>query len=346
MGLEPVVIVENYNQKDTAALQKLCVDLCVACGSCTYVCRPNGRSPRLLRWRKTGICVNSARGVNNGSIFACHSLAPYPGHRDHRGLMGTVLVGLAPCIVASGLIFGYGALVTVAVTVLACVAFEYLYCLLRKKPNPVGDLSACVTGVILALNVPAGMPLWICVVGAFVAIVVVKQLYGGLGYNFANPALVARIVLFVSFASRMTTYVYPDLAVDALASATPLQVVAEGGVQAAEQLSLLDLFLGNHGGMLGETCVLAILLGLALMLAFGTIEITIPASITVTVFLCSWAATGSVQTALVEIMSGGLLFGAVFMATDYVTSRSPPRASFFMAFSSASSPSPSEPLAV
>ena len=148
----------------------------------------------------------------------------------------------------------------------------------------------------------------------------VKQLYGGLGYNFANPALVARIVLFVSFASRMTTYVYPDLAVDALASATPLQVVAEGGVQAAEQLSLLDLFLGNHGGMLGETCVLAILLGLALMLAFGTIEITIPASITVTVFLCSWAATGSVQTALVEIMSGGLLFGAVFMATDYVTS--------------------------
>src|SRR5699024_9775280 len=144
-----------------------------------------------------------------------------------RGLMGTVLVGLAPCIVASGLIFGYGALVTVAVTVLACVAFEYLYCLLRKKPNPVGDLSACVTGVILALNVPAGMPLWICVVGAFVAIVVVKQLYGGLGYNFANPALVARIVLFVSFASRMTTYVYPDLAVDALASATPLQVVAE-----------------------------------------------------------------------------------------------------------------------
>ena len=237
-----------------------------------------------------------------------------------RGLMDTVLVGLAPCIVASGLIFGYGALVTVAVTVLACVAFEYLYCLLRKKPNPVGDLSACVTGVILALNVPAGMPLWICVVGAFVAIVVVKQLYGGLGYNFANPALVARIVLFVSFASRMTTYVYPDLAVDALASATPLQVVAEGGVQAAEQLSLLDLFLGNHGGMLGETCVLAILLGLALMLAFGTIEITIPASITVTVFLCSWAATGSVQTALVEIMSGGLLFGAVFMATDYVTS--------------------------
>lgn len=162
-----------------------------------------------------------------------------------RGLMGTVLVGLAPCIVASGLIFGYGALITVAVTVLACVAFEYLYCLLRKKPNPVGDLSACVTGVILALNVPAGMPLWICVVGAFVAIVVVKQLYGGLGYNFANPALVARIVLFVSFASRMTTYVYPDLAVDALASATLLQVVAEGGVQAAEQLSLLDLSLAT-----------------------------------------------------------------------------------------------------
>ena len=109
-----------------------------------------------------------------------------------RGLMGNVLIALVPCIVASGLIFGYGALVTVAVTTLACVAFEYLYTLLRKKPNPVGDLSACVTGVILALNVPAGMPLWICIVGAFVAIVVVKQLFGGIGYNLANPALMAR----------------------------------------------------------------------------------------------------------------------------------------------------------
>lgn len=231
-----------------------------------------------------------------------------------RGLMGNVLIALVPCIVASGLIFGYGALVTVAVTTLACVAFEYLYTLLRKKPNPVGDLSACVTGVILALNVPAGMPLWICIVGAFVAIVVVKQLFGGIGYNFANPALVGRIALFLGFATRMTDYVYPDMAVDALASATPLAVDA-GGV------SLLDMFLGLHGGMMGEVCTLAILLGLAYLLATRTISFAIPGSIVITMFVLEMLATGfDVHVTLVELMGGGLLFGAVFMATDYVTS--------------------------
>ena len=231
-----------------------------------------------------------------------------------RGLMGNVLIALVPCVVASGLIFGYGALVTVAVTTLACVAFEYLYTLLMKKPNPVGDLSACVTGVILALNVPAGMPLWICVVGAFVAIVVVKQLFGGIGYNFANPALVGRIALFLGFATRMTDYVYPDMAVDALASATPLAVDA-GGV------SLLDMFLGLHGGMMGEVCTLAILLGLAYLLATRTISFAIPGSIVITMFVLEMLATGfDLHVTLVELMGGGLLFGAVFMATDYVTS--------------------------
>ena len=237
-----------------------------------------------------------------------------------RGLMGNVLIALVPCIVASGLIFGYGALVTVAVTTLACVAFEYLYTLLMKKPNPVGDLSACVTGVILALNVPAGMPLWICIVGAFVAIVVVKQLFGGIGYNLANPALMARIVLFLSFTARMTAYVYPDMAVDALATATPLKVLADGGAQAAASMSMLDVFLGIHGGMLGETCVLAILLGFFYLVFTRTISPVIPVSITVTVFACSYLASGSWQMALLQVMSGGLLFGAVFMATDYVTS--------------------------
>ena len=139
-----------------------------------------------------------------------------------RGLMGNVLIALVPSIVAAALIFGPRALLLVGVTTAACVGFEYLYCLLMHKPNPVGDLSACVTGVILALNMPVNMPLWIAIVGALVAIVLVKQLFGGLGYNFANPALIGRIVLFLGFASRMTAYVYPDMAVDALASATPL----------------------------------------------------------------------------------------------------------------------------
>lgn len=232
-----------------------------------------------------------------------------------RGLMGNVLKALVPCVIAAAMIFGYEALINVAVTTLACVAFEYLYCLIMKKPNPVGDLSACVTGVILALNFPVGLPLWIGVVGAFVAIVVVKQLFGGIGFNFANPALVGRIALFLGFTARMTAYVYPDMAVDALAEATPL---ADSVDKAS--VSLMDLFLGLHGGMMGETCILAILLGLAYLLATGTIGFAIPGSIVGTVFVLSWLATGSLHAALAEIMAGGLMFGAVFMATDYVTS--------------------------
>lgn len=232
-----------------------------------------------------------------------------------RGLMGNVLIALVPSIVASALIFGPRALLLVGVTTAACVGFEYLYCLLMHKPNPVGDLSACVTGVILALNMPVNMPLWIAIVGALVAIVLVKQLFGGLGYNFANPALIGRIVLFLGFASRMTAYVYPDMAVDALASATPLNAYVN-----PYNVSLLDMLLGIHGGMLGETCILAILLGLAYLLFTHTIQITIPASIVGAVFVLTLLATGSPYVALVRCMSGGLLFGAVFMATDYVTS--------------------------
>ena len=146
------------------------------------------------------------------------------------------------------------------------------------------------------------------------AIVITKQLFGGLGYNFANPALVGRIVLFLGFTSRMTAYVYPDMAVDALASATPLAVADK------TSLSLLDMFLGLHGGMMGEVCVLAILLGFAYLVATKTIQATIPVTIVATVFVLTALNTGSPYTALIECMSGGLLFGAVFMATDYVTS--------------------------
>lgn len=166
-------------------------------------------------------------------------------------LMANVIVALTPCVVASAIIFGWRALLVTAVSVIACVGFEWLYCKLLKKPNPIGDLSAVVTGIILAMNVPVGMPLGQLIVGDLVAIVVVKQLFGGIGMNFANPALVGRIVLFVSFASSMNTFVYPDAAVDQLSSATPLKVAD------TSKLSLLDLFMGIHGGVLGETCALA-----------------------------------------------------------------------------------------
>lgn len=232
-----------------------------------------------------------------------------------RSLMGWVLVSLLPCVVASAIIFGWQALVLTAVTTFACVAFEHLYCVLLKKPSPVGDLSACVTGVILAMNMPVGMPLWIAIIGAFVAIIIVKQLFGGLGYNFANPALVGRMVLFLGFSTRMTAYVFPKAAVDALAAATPLADSVDKST-----VSLLQVFLGIHGGMLGETCALACLAGLAILLFTEVIDPTIPCTIMVSAFVFTLIITGDPHVALVEVLSGGLLFGAVYMATDYVTS--------------------------
>ena len=205
-------------------------------------------------------------------------------------------------------------LVAAFVLRVACVAFEWLYCKLLKKPNPVGDLSAVVTGIILALNVPVGMPIGELIVGDFVAIIVVKQLFGGIGMNFANPALVGRIVLFISFAGSMNKWVFPDAAVDQLSSATPLAVADKS------KLSLLDLFMGIHGGVLGETCALAIVLGLIYLVVTKTISIAIPASYVGSVFVFYLIATRDLHAALAAVLSGGLLFGAVFMATDYVTS--------------------------
>ena len=172
-----------------------------------------------------------------------------------QDLMANVIVALTPCVVASAIIFGLRALLVVAVSVIACVAFEWLYCKLLKKQSPIGDLSAVVTGIILALNVPVNMPLGELVIGALVSIIIVKQLFGGIGMNFANPALVGRIVLFISFATEMNAWVYPDAAVDQLSKATPLQVANPG------KLNLLDLFMGIHGGVLGETCALALVRG-------------------------------------------------------------------------------------
>ena len=230
------------------------------------------------------------------------------------GLMANVIVALCPCVVASAIIFGVRALLVTAVSVVACVAFEWLYCKLLKRPNPISDLSAVVTGIILAMNVPVGMPLGQLIIGDLVAIVIVKQLFGGIGMNFANPALVGRIVLFISFAGSMNKWVFPDAAVDQLSSATPLAVADKS------KLSLLDLFMGIHGGVLGETCALAIVLGLVYLVATKTISIAIPASYVGSMFVFYLIATRDLHAALAAVLSGGLLFGAVFMATDYVTS--------------------------
>lgn len=231
-----------------------------------------------------------------------------------QDLMANVIVALTPCVVASAIIFGLRALLVVAVSVIACVAFEWLYCKLLKKQSPIGDLSAVVTGIILALNVPVNMPLGELVIGALVSIIIVKQLFGGIGMNFANPALVGRIVLFISFATEMNAWVYPDAAVDQLSKATPLQVANPG------KLNLLDLFMGIHGGVLGETCALAIVLGFVYLVVTKTISAAIPVAYVGSMFVFYFIATGSVHESLAAVLSGGLLFGAVFMATDYVTS--------------------------
>ena len=215
-------------------------------------------------------------------------------------VMLNVVIALVPTLIASFVIFGWRALLVTAVTTAACVLFEYLWCLLRKTPQTAGDLSAVVTGLLLAFNLPSTIPLYMAVIGSFVAIVVVKELFGGIGRNFANPAIVARIVLSVSFTAAMTNYAAPRgflpgaTGVDAVSSATPL---APG----AAQLPFMDLLFGVHPGVLGETCGIAILLGFAWLL----------------VTVCSLFTGHDVAT---QVFSGGLLLCAVFMATDYTTS--------------------------
>ena len=229
-------------------------------------------------------------------------------------IMGTVIIALMPALVASVIIFGPRALLVTAVTVAAAVLFEFAWCHLRHQPDSIQDLSAVVTGLLLAFHVPSTIPLWMPVVGAFVSIVIVKELFGGIGRNFANPAIVGRMVLAVSFTSRMTAFPFPNTlsGVDALTSATPLAAAGNGA-----QLPYLDLLLGTHGGVLGETCSLALIIGGVFLIAVGTIKATIPVTYLATVAVIS-LLTG--HDPLVQLLSGGLLLGAFFMATDYTTS--------------------------
>lgn len=228
-------------------------------------------------------------------------------------IMGRVCLALCPALAASVIIFGFNALILTAVTVASCVFFEWGYCKLMGREVPVSDLSAVVTGLLLAFNMPATMPPWMAIVGAFIAIVIIKQLFGGLGYNFANPAIVGRIALAVGFASRMANYPKPENGIDALAAATPL-AVEKGALGAGEYVTLL---LGNHGGVLGETCAIAILIGGIYLIATKVISPMIPVTYLATVAVLSLIGG---YDPIVQLLSGGLMLGAFFMATDYVTS--------------------------
>lgn len=238
-----------------------------------------------------------------------------------RRIMLDVIISLIPALCAASIIFGLRALVLTAVCVLSCVTAEYISRKVMKRENTVDDLSAVVTGLLLALNLPANFPFAMAVIGSVIAIVVVKQFFGGLGQNFVNPAIAARIILMLCFASAMTSFPNPldkqELWINGVTGATPLPSIGKDGETFP---TLTNLFWGVYGGSMGETCTPALLLGGIYLCIRRVITPEIPVLFISTVFLFALIFTGSAETALMLILSGGLFLGAIFMATDYVTS--------------------------
>ena len=242
-----------------------------------------------------------------------------PHLRDNvttRRIMQEVCLALAPAGIAAIVLFGASAAALIAVSVITAVLAEFCWNKLNKQKTTVGDWSAVVTGLLLAYNLPANAPVWIAVVGAIIAIILVKQMFGGIGSNFMNPALAARAILFVSWSSLMTSYPATQFMTDVTSSATPLNLLGKGTV---EGVNLMDLFLGNVPGVLGETCKLALLLGGVYLILRGIVDWKIPVTFIATVFVCYLVKDGA-EMALYQILSGGLFLGAFFMATDYATS--------------------------
>ena len=235
--------------------------------------------------------------------------------RSTASIMRDVLIALLPATVAGVAIFGLRALLVIAVCLVSCIGLEALFNVITKKEQTIGDYSAAITGLLLALNLPANIPLWQCVVGSAFAILVVKCLFGGLGYNVVNPAITARVFMLVSFAS-VGTAAFPTI-VDTVAGATPLAQFAAG-----ETVDIKTLLLGTHGGAIGETCAIALLIGFVYLMIRRVITWHIPMIYIGSVFALSLLVEGDAMKALSLTLSGGLLIGAIFMATDYVTSPS------------------------
>lgn len=248
-----------------------------------------------------------------------------------RNIMRDVVIALIPASLFGIFNFGLKALLVILVTVIACVATEYLYCRGMKLKVTIGDYSAVVTGLLLALNLPASLPLWMAILGGVFAILIVKMLYGGLGQNFMNPALTARVFLHISFLARMANFAvekisYPSatdylkngaIITDGVSGATPL-----AAIKAGESVDLFKMFIGNIGGTIGETSALALLLGAGYLLYRKVISLRIPLTyiITLAIFVLIFGGQGfNLEFILGHILGGGLLLGAFFMATDYVT---------------------------
>lgn len=235
-----------------------------------------------------------------------------------RSIMFDVILALAPAGVAGVWLFGFNAFLLIITCVASCVLSEYLCRKIMKRDNTIGDLSAVVTGLILAYNLPPTLPLYMAVIGSVVAIVVAKQLFGGIGQNFANPAIIGRIVLMNSFASAMTHWTEPfayravDATADAVTSATPLVAQLRG----TELPSVTQMLIGQHAGCIGETCVIALIIGAIYLTVRKVINPFIPIVFVATVGIFS---VFNGDNAFYQITSGGLLLGAIFMATDYST---------------------------
>lgn len=246
--------------------------------------------------------------------FLSASSSPHIRHEDTtRGIMTDVIIALCPAAVFGCILFGLKAAILLLATTAAAVAAEFVWNVLLKKQQTIGDLSAVVTGLLLGLNLSSTVPVWVAVIGSFVAIIIVKQMFGGLGYNFVNPAIAARIVLLVSFPSMMTTFSAPLTSygdsVDAITAATPLA--------AETATSVKELFFGMHAGSIGETSAFLLLIGGLYLMARRVISPAIPLSFIGTVGIMTLIFGGQLLPAL---FSGGLMLGAIFMATDYTTS--------------------------
>lgn len=239
-----------------------------------------------------------------------------PGSSTRR-IMLDVIIALLPAAVAGVVIFGLSAVWTILTCVVAAVLAEFLFNLCTKREQTIGDLSAVVTGLLLALNLSTAVPLWQCAIGSVFAIVIVKGCFGGIGKNLVNPAIAARVFLLLCFTSTVAGGAAP--VADLTATATPLVTINQGAA-AAKAISLSSLFFGNYGGAIGETCTIALLLGFVYLVVRRVIKWYVPATFAATVFACAFLFGGfDAAYALQHVLAGGLLLGAIFMATDYVT---------------------------
>ena len=249
-------------------------------------------------------------------------------NEDTRSIMLDVIIALLPAMGWSIYCFGIKALVLTLVSVVSCVFFEWAYRKLMKKSCMVGDLSAVVTGMLLSFVCPVDLPWWVIVIGAFFSIVVVKQLYGGIGCNFLNPALAGRAFLLASYATAMTTWAIPKIRPDVTSAATPMAIMKEGTEEAFTTLmsnySIGDMFIGKVGGSLGEVSALCLLVGGIYLLIRKVISWQIPVAyigtVAILTLIAAPAGMDNVQYMLYNVFGGGLMLGAIFMATDYATS--------------------------